>query len=137
MLQLRYRQGSQCALISEYTRVVNILGFWICQGYTRFWIKLFMIDVWQYCEYNLDSEYVRVFNMLELHMVLNKILHNRYLTEFWICLELWICQCYTGSCRKRPIAHVWQSFEYSSGSHYARAWICKSCEYTKVTQDSV
>ena len=36
----------------------------------------------QYYEYNLDSEYVRVFNMLELQMVLNKILHNIYLTEF-------------------------------------------------------
>ena len=25
--------------------------------------------------------------MLGLHMVLNKILHNRYLAGFWICLE--------------------------------------------------
>ena len=41
-----------------------------------------MVDVRQYYEYNLDSEYVRVLNMLGLHMVLNKIFHNRYLTEF-------------------------------------------------------
>ena len=27
----------------------------------------------------LDSEYARVLNMLGLHMVLNKVLHNRYL----------------------------------------------------------
>ena len=39
-------------------------------------------DVWQYCEYALDSEYASVLNMLGLHMVLNKILHNRYFTGF-------------------------------------------------------
>ena len=134
---LDIRQGSEYALISEYTRVVNILGFWICQGYTRFWIKYFMIDVWQYYEYALDSEYARVLNMLGSHMVLNKISHNRYLTWFWICLEFWICQCYTGFCRKRPIIHVWQSFEYSSGSQYARTWIYMGCEHCKVTKGSV
>ena len=57
---------------SEYTRVVNILRFWICQGYTRFWIKYFMIDIWQYYEYALYSEYARILNMLRLLMVLNK-----------------------------------------------------------------
>ena len=39
----------------------------------------------------IGSEYARVLNILELHMVLNKILDNRYLTGF---------------CRKRPIIHV-------------------------------
>ena len=39
-----------------------------------------MIDVGQYSEYALDSEYARVLNMLGLHMVLNKILHGKYLT---------------------------------------------------------
>ena len=38
-----------------------------------------MIDVGQYSEYALDSEYARVLNMLGLHMVLNKILHRKYL----------------------------------------------------------
>ena len=61
-----------------------MLGFWICQGYTRFWIKYFMIDVWQYSKYALDSEYSRVLDMLGLHMILNKILHHRYLAGFWI-----------------------------------------------------
>ena len=56
----------------EYTRVVSILGFWICQGYTRFWIKYFMIDIWQYYEYALYSKYARVLNMLRLLMVLSK-----------------------------------------------------------------
>ena len=46
-----------------------------------------MIDVWQYYEYALNSEYAMVLNMLGSHMVLNKISHNRYLTLFWICLE--------------------------------------------------
>ena len=63
MLHLRY---------SEYTTVVNILGFWVCQGYTRFRIKYFMIDIWRYYEYVLYSEYARVLNMLRLLMVLNK-----------------------------------------------------------------
>ena len=69
------------------------LGFWVCQG----------------------SKY------LGLHMNLNKILHHRYLTSFWICIKVWTCQCYTGFCRKQPIVHVRQSSEYS-GSQYARAW---------------
>ena len=41
-----------------------------------------MIDILQYYEYALHSEYVRVLNMLRLHMALDKILHNRYLTGF-------------------------------------------------------
>ena len=85
---LDIRQGSEYALISEYTRVVNILGFWICQGYTRFWIKYFMIDIWQYYEYALDSEYARVLNMQGSHMVLNKISHNAH----FIRSNLWVAQ---------------------------------------------
>ena len=50
-----------------------------------------MIDVWQYYEYALDPEYAWILNMLELHMALNKLLHNRYLTGFWTCLQFWIC----------------------------------------------
>ena len=75
---------------------MSVLGFWIFQGYTRFWIKYFMIDVRQYYEYALDSKYTRSLNILGLHMVLNKVLRNRYLTGLWIDLEFWICQCYTG-----------------------------------------
>ena len=130
MLSLRYSTG---LWICFDFRVVNILLFWICQGYTRFSIKYFMIAVWQYCEYALDSEYARVLNMLGLYMVPNKILHNIYLPGFWMCLEFWTCQCYLGFCRKRPIIHVWQSFDYSSGSQYARAWVCMGCKYAKVT----
>ena len=37
-----------------------------------------MVDVWQYYEFALNSEYVRVLSMLGFHMVLSKILHNRY-----------------------------------------------------------
>ena len=53
--------------------------------------KISMIDIWQYFEYNLDSEYVRVLNMLELHMV-------------WI---------------KFSVIDIWQSSEYASNSEYA------------------
>ena len=35
----------------------------------------------------LDSEYAKVLNMPGLHMLLNKILYNRYLTGFCTCLE--------------------------------------------------
>ena len=96
-----------------------------------------MIDVWHYYEYNLDPEYARVLNMPELHMFLTKILHNRYLTGFWIYLKFWILQCYIGFCTKRPMIYVWQSFEYLSSSDYTRTWIYKDFEYAKVTQGSV
>ena len=95
-----------------------------------------MIDVWRYYKYALDSEYARVLNMQGLHIVLNKILHNRYLTGFWICLEFWTCQSYVGFCKKRHMIYVLQSFEYSSGSPYDRASIYKGCEFAKVTQGS-
>ena len=110
-------------MISEYTRVLNILGFWICHGYTRFWIKYFLIDVWQYSEYALNSEYVTVLNMLGSHKVVNKILHYKYLTGFWICLQFWKYQCCAGFCRKQPVIHVWQVSEYSLDSQSYRAWI--------------
>ena len=41
------------------------------QGYARFWIKYFMIDVWQYYEYALYSEYVKVLNMLGLRSIIH------------------------------------------------------------------
>ena len=126
-------------------------GFWIC----------FNFRIYPNCEYT------RVLNMSDLHKVLNKLFHDRCLTVLWICLGFWICQgfryarvmneisqnrywtwfwiylqfwlwqFYTGFCRKRSIVHVWQSFEYSSGSQSARSWICIGCEYCKVTQGSV
>ena len=34
--------------------------------------KYFMIDVWQYSEYALDSDYARLLSMPGLYMVLNK-----------------------------------------------------------------
>ena len=130
-------QGSEYALISKYTRVLNILGFWICQGYTRFWIKYFVIDVWQYSEYALDSEYVTVLNMLGLHKVVNKILHYKYLTGFWIRVEFWEYQCYTGFYKKQPVVRDWPVSEYSLGSQSDRAWIRKGRECAKVTLGSV
>ena len=38
-------------------------------------------------EYAFNSEYGRVLNILGSHMILNKILDNRYFTGFGICLE--------------------------------------------------
>ena len=35
--------------------------------------KYFMIDIWQYSEYALDSDYARLLSMLGLHMALNKL----------------------------------------------------------------
>ena len=77
-----------------------MLGFWICQGYTRFWIKYYVIDVWQYSEYALGSEYATVLNMLGSHKIGNNIFHHKYLTGFWICFEFWKYQCYTEFSRK-------------------------------------
>ena len=82
-----------------------------------------MIDVWQYSEYALDSEYATVLNMLGSHKVVNKIFHDKHLTGFWICLQFWKYQCYAGFCRKQPVIHVWQVSEYSVGSQCYRVWI--------------
>ena len=136
MLHLRHSAGFWICFdfsiyqSSQYTRFLNM------SGYTRFWIKYFVIDVWQYSEYALDSEYATVLNMLGSHKVVNKIFHHKYLTGFWICLEFWKYQCYTGFCRKQPVIHVWQVSEYSLGSQSARAWIYKGREYAKVTHGS-
>ena len=81
---------------------MNILGIWICQGYARFWIKYFVIDVWQYSGNALDSDYASVLNKLGSHRVVNKISHHKYLTGFWICLEFWKYQCYIGSVENIP-----------------------------------
>ena len=83
MLHLRHSAGFWICFdfsiyqSSQYTRFLNM------SGYTRFWIKYFVIDVWQY------SEYATVLNMLGSHKVVNKIFHHKYLTGFWICLEFW------------------------------------------------
>ena len=83
-------QSSDNALISEYSRVLNIPGLWICQGYTRFWIKYLLIDIWHYSIHVLDSEYATVLKMLRLHKVVNKIFHHTF----------------------------WQGSEYASSSEY-------------------
>ena len=127
---LDVRQGSKYALFSEYTRVLNILGFWVRQGYTRFWIKYFVIDVWQYSEYALDSEYAAALNMLGLHKVVNKIFHHRYLTGFWICLKFWKYQCYTGFCREQRHTclagfSVFLELSVCQGLNIQGLWICQ------------
>ena len=98
-------------LISEYTRVLNKLGFWTFQGYTRFSIQYLVTRAWQYSEgvwICHCSKYAKV-----RYKFVNKILHHRYLTGFWICLEFWICLCYTGFWRKQPVIHVWQVSEWA------------------------
>ena len=58
--------------------------------YIRFWIKYFLIDVWQYSEYDLDSEYEMFLNILSY-------------TRFWI---------------KFFIIDIWQGSQYASSSEY-------------------
>ena len=41
-----------------------------------------------------------------------------------------------GSVENTP-SYVLQSFEYSSGFQYARAWMYKGCKYAKVTHGYV
>ena len=130
---------------SKYASIQDILGFWICQGYIWFSIKRFIIDILKYSEYALGSEYARVLNMVGLHIVLNKILHYRYLTGFWIFLDyricyglniqgLWICEGYTGFCvnciRK---THV---FFYIFCSECAKVWMYQESKYDIVTKGS-
>ena len=59
-------------------------------GYTGSWIKYFIIDVWHYYQYALDSVYTRVLNMPGLGMAL--------ITFF--------------------ITDLWQSSEYATSSDY-------------------
>ena len=56
----------------------------LCYGSMVKKIDVFVIDVWQYSEYEyaLDSEYATVLNMLRSHRVVNKIFHQKYLTGF-------------------------------------------------------
>ena len=96
---------------SEYTKGSEYIR--VTQGFNK---KYFLIDFWQYSEYALNSEYDTVLNILGLHTIVTKISHHRYLTGFWICVEFWIYQCYTGFCRKQPVIDVWQVSEYSLGS---------------------
>ena len=129
MLHLRYSAGFLICFDFRIYQSSEYSKFWICQGYTRFWIKYFLIEVWQYSEYALDSEYVKVLNPL-LHKAASKIFNHNYLTGFWICLEFWIYHFYTRFCRKQPgytfdrfLSILWAlnmlGFEYMQGS-----WIC-------------
>ena len=127
MLHLRYSTAFwTCFEFRIYP--LNILGFWIYQD--------IVIDIWQYSEYALNSEYSTALNMLGSLKVMNKIFHQKYLTGFWICLEFWKCQCYTGFCRLKLVTHVSQVFKYSLGSQFARALIYKGREYANVTYSS-
>ena len=118
------RQRFEYALISEYTRVENILWLWIFQGYTRFWTKYSMVDVWQYYEFALNSEYVRVLSMLGFHKVLSKILHNRYrVSEGPEYVSSSECHCYTGLRRKSPI--IFLGFSVYLGVNILGLWICQ------------
>ena len=65
-------QGFEYTLIKRYLKVLNMIGFWICQGYTRLSRKLYTIDAWQGSEYSVNSEYVRVLNIPGLHKVQDK-----------------------------------------------------------------
>ena len=66
---LDIRQGPEYPLISACSRVVNVLGFWLCKGYPKLCMKYLIISVWHYDEYALDSEYPRVLNIPVLHSV--------------------------------------------------------------------
>ena len=44
--------------------------------------KIFVIDICQYSEYILDSEYATVLEMLRSYKFVNKIFHHTYLTGF-------------------------------------------------------
>ena len=113
---LDIRQGSEYALISENTRVLDILRLVNISGLHKVLNKIFpdicLVVLWIW----LDSEYVTILNILRLHKIVNKIFHQRYLTGLWTCLEFWMCQCHTWSRRKQTVIHVWQVSKYSLGS---------------------
>ena len=79
-----------------------------------------MIDVWQYYQYNLDSQYARLLNMLELHMVLNKF----SIRDIWQGSEYVSSSKYSsvtkGSIGNAP-SYMFDRVLCLSGSHYARA----------------
>ena len=73
---------------SDYSipQVLQIPGFQICEGYTRFLKKCCIIDAWQDSKYSSGSKHGTVLNVPGLRKVLKKTLHYRYLIGFWICL---------------------------------------------------
>ena len=93
---------------SEYTRVLNMSGFWIFQGH----------------KYASGSEYARALNKpgfwISQGPEYTKVLNTRLvisLPEFWIRVWFWICQ---GS----EYARVTQGSEYAWICLTMSGWIC-------------
>ena len=82
-------------LSSEYAKVLNLSGVQICYSYIGFWIKNFMVYIWQSCEYVTVSKYAKVLDIL----------------GFWIC---------QGLLRTRYIIYASQDSDNSLGSEYVR-----------------
>ena len=57
------------ALSSKYAKDLNVSRVYISYIYKGFWIKYFMVNIWQGFEYTPVSKYARVVNVL----------------GFWIC----------------------------------------------------
>ena len=84
-LDSEYASGPKYA---KYAKILNMVGFWIYEHYTVFWICQKM--PWQSSEYILGSKYARILNMAgfwiwKLHRALNM---PQYLNRMWICLNV-------------------------------------------------
>ena len=80
-------------LSSEYAKVLNVSGIKMYYSYKEFWIKYFIA-------------YIPGF--------INKTLHHRWLTGFWIC------HVYTRLLKKCSTIDNWQNSKYSSSSEDVR-----------------
>ena len=81
--------------VLSYAKVLNLSGVQVCYSEKGFWIKFFIVCIWQGSKYTTVSKYAKVLNIL----------------GFWIC---------RGSLKKRYIIHAWQDSEYSSVSENGR-----------------
>ena len=81
--------------VLSYAKVLNLPRVQICYTDKGFWIKHFIVYIWQSSEYTTVLKYVKFLDIL----------------GFWIC---------RGSLRKSSIIYTWQDSEFSSGSEFCR-----------------
>ena len=123
--------------------VLNMPRFWmyqdyICYSYKRFWIKYFIVYIWQGSEYIAILNHARVLNILGFWICqdsLKKTLHHRYLTGFKMflrfCKRVLNMPDYTGFLKKMLYHRCMTGFQL-----FFRFWIWLGYKYARAIQGS-
>ena len=86
MLYFRDSRYFQC--LELWIKVLNVSGIKICYSYKGFWIKYFIVYIWQGSKYNMVSKCFKALDMLGFF----KTLHYISLTGFQILFRFRIWQ---------------------------------------------